>query len=140
MQNLIFQFSPKKHIEVVLAISKQKFWIFRIILKLFYCGNCFHTMISFCFKGPQKSLFWDNFDFSIQNRQNCQFSKNGNFQGLLQEKLMVVWKTFLGIKDFKIIRKIQKLCSEFAKTTSRLFFWRKSKNQILPFWAIFYLW
>ena len=133
-----FNFRQKTHLDVVLVTSKQKFWIIQIILKLFCRGNFFHTTISFCCKSPRKSLFWRIFEFLTKNRQNSQFSKKYNFQGLLQLKLMVVQKTILGQKRFKIIRKRQNFCLKVAKTTSMWFFWRKSKNLILPFGAIFY--
>ena len=38
------------------------------------------------------------------------------------------------------MRNIQKFCLEVAKTTFKWVKWRKSKNQILLFWAIFDLW
>ena len=62
-----------------------------------------------------------------------KYAKNSNFQALLEKKLKVLWKKFLGQKMLKIIQKSHFLYLEVGKTTSGWIFWRKSKNQNFAF-------
>ena len=134
MQNFDFSiFAKKNHLEVVLPTFKYQKWIFLMILSIFGPRNFFHGTNILGSRGFGKFQFF----YGDQIAKFWKISKNWNFQKPLEPKIFVPWKNFPGPKMLKIIQQIHFLYSKVGKTTSRWFFWQKSKNQNFAFLKCF---